>query len=70
MAGGSSLLIAGGVHRAITLVLAALVGLVGWLRWAAWSIRCLSRLLDVLWAFPIYLLAISLSIVLINQGLA
>ena len=29
----------------------------------------LSRLLDVLWAFPIYLLAISLSIVLIAQGI-
>jgi peptide/nickel transport system permease protein len=28
----------------------------------------LSRMLDVLWAFPIYLLAISLSIVLIAQG--
>ena len=32
--------------------------------------RCSSRLLDVLWAFPIYLLAISLSIVLITQGLS
>ena len=28
----------------------------------------LSRLLDVLWAFPVYLLAISLSIVLISHG--
>ena len=28
----------------------------------------LSRLLDVLWAFPVYLLAISLSIVLIAHG--
>ena len=28
----------------------------------------LSRILDVLWAFPVYLLAISLSIVLIAQG--
>ena len=28
----------------------------------------ISRLLDVLWAFPIYLLAISLSIVLISHG--
>jgi peptide/nickel transport system permease protein len=29
----------------------------------------LSRILDVLWAFPIYLLAISLSIVLLRQGI-
>ena len=29
----------------------------------------LSRLLDILWAFPVYLLAISLSVVLISQGL-
>ena len=29
----------------------------------------LSRILDVLWAFPVYLLAISLSIVLITQGI-
>ena len=28
----------------------------------------LSRLLDVVWAFPVYLLAISLSIVLITHG--
>ena len=30
----------------------------------------LARLLDMLWAFPVYLLAISLSIVLITQGLS
>ncbi len=29
----------------------------------------LSRLMDILWAFPIYLLAICLSVVLINQGM-
>lgn len=29
----------------------------------------LSRILDVLWAFPVYLLAISLSIVLLTQGI-
>jgi peptide/nickel transport system permease protein len=29
----------------------------------------LSRILDILWAFPVYLLAISLSIVLIAQGI-
>jgi len=30
----------------------------------------ISRVLDVLWAFPVYLLAISLSIVLITQGIS
>ena len=30
---------------------------------------CCRALLDVLWAFPVYLLAISLSIVLISQGI-
>ncbi len=30
----------------------------------------ISRILDVLWAFPVYLLAISLSIVLITQGIS
>ena len=29
----------------------------------------LSRVLDVLWAFPVYLLAISLSIVLISKAI-
>ncbi len=29
----------------------------------------LSRILDILWAFPVYLLAISLSIVLISKGI-
>lgn len=65
--GGRNSLLIAGVATVITLVLAGLVGLtagffggiVDWL---------LSRLLDVLWAFPIYLLAISLSIVLISKG--
>ena len=47
--------------------LAAIVGLTagffgGWVDWV------LSRCMDVLWAFPVYLLAISLSIVLISHG--
>ena len=35
---------------------------------AAPSTRVLSRLLDVVWAFPVYLLAICLSTVLLNSG--
>ena len=50
----------------ICLVLAALVGIVaGFFGGVVDAV--LSRLLDMLWAFPVYLLAISLSIVLISQ---
>lgn len=52
----------------VTLVLAALVGTVAGFM-GGWTDTVLARLLDVLWAFPIYLLAISLSIVLISKGL-
>jgi peptide/nickel transport system permease protein len=66
--GGRNSLLIAGLATAITLALAGLVGLTagffgGVVDWV------LSRLLDVLWAFPIYLLAISLSIVLISHGL-
>src|SRR5262245_33274658 len=65
--GGRNSLLIAGIATAICLVLAAIVGLVagffgGAVDWV------LSRLLDVLWAFPVYLLAISLSIVLISGG--
>ncbi|MBX6320930.1 MAG: ABC transporter permease [Rhodospirillaceae bacterium] len=65
--GRNSLLIAGSA-TVITLTLAGLVGLAAGFFGGAvdWI---LSRLLDVLWAFPVYLLAISLSIVLISHGL-
>lgn len=66
--GGRNSLLIAGVSTLICLVLAAIVGLAagffgGVIDWV------LSRLLDVLWAFPIYLLAISLSIVLIAHGI-
>ncbi len=64
--GINSLLIAGGATL-LTLTLGTLIGLAaGFFGGIADSI--LSRILDVLWAFPIYLLAISLSIVLIAHG--
>ena len=66
--GGRNSLLIAGASTLICLVLAAIVGLVagffgGWVDWV------LSRCLDVLWAFPVYLLAISLSIVLISHGI-
>jgi peptide/nickel transport system permease protein len=66
--GGRNSLIIAFFSTVICLVLAAIVGTVaGFL--GGWVDIILARLLDVLWAFPIYLLAISLSIVLIAKGL-
>ena len=66
--GGRNSLLIAGMATAICLILAGLLGLTagffgGLIDWV------LSRLLDVLWAFPVYLLAISLSIVLISHGI-
>lgn len=66
--GGRNSLLIAGLATIICLALAGLVGLAagffgGAVDWA------LSRILDVLWAFPVYLLAISLSIVLISKGI-
>jgi peptide/nickel transport system permease protein len=66
--GGRNSLLIAGAATLICLVLAGIVGLAagffgGWVDWV------LSRCLDVLWAFPVYLLAISLSIVLISHGI-
>jgi peptide/nickel transport system permease protein len=52
----------------ICLVLGALVGLAAGFTGGVVDM-VLSRILDILWAFPVYLLAISLSIVLISHGL-
>jgi peptide/nickel transport system permease protein len=65
--GGRNSLLIASTATLICLFLAAIVGLVagffgGWADWV------LSRCMDVLWAFPVYLLAISLSIVLISHG--
>ena len=65
--GRNSLLIAGSATL-ICLTLAAIVGICAGF-FGGWVDQLLSRLLDILWAFPVYLLAISLSIVLISQGL-
>jgi len=65
--GRNSLLIAGGA----TLICLLLAGLVGTVAGFSGGIidMILARALDVLWAFPVYLLAISLSAVLISHGL-
>jgi peptide/nickel transport system permease protein len=65
--GLNSLLIAGGATL-LTLLFATTLGLAAGYFGGLTDI-VLSRILDVLWAFPIYLLAISLSIVLIVQGI-
>ncbi|MFL5338264.1 MAG: ABC transporter permease [Geminicoccaceae bacterium] len=66
--GGRTSLLIGISATLICLGLAALVGIVAGYFGGAVDL-VLARLLDVLWAFPVYLLAISLSIVLIAQGL-
>jgi peptide/nickel transport system permease protein len=65
--GRASLLIAGSA-TIICLIFAGMIGIVAGF-FGGWIDAVLSRILDVLWAFPIYLLAISLSIVLINSTL-
>jgi peptide/nickel transport system permease protein len=65
--GGRNSLLIAGASTIICLVLAALTGLVSGF-FGGLVDTLISRFLDVLWAFPIYLLAISLSIVLISHG--
>jgi peptide/nickel transport system permease protein len=65
--GGRNSLLIAGASTIICLALAALTGLVAGF-FGGLVDMLISRLLDVLWAFPIYLLAISLSIVLITKG--
>ena len=65
--GRTSLLVAGGgaaLCLALGLLAGGLAGFLGGIVDGA-----ISAALDLLWAFPVYLLAISLSIVLVNEGL-
>src|SRR4029077_3498395 len=66
--GGRKSLFIAASATALCLVLAACVGLAAGF-FGGVTDWLLSRLLDVLWAFPVYLLAISLSIVLISHGI-
>ncbi|WP_420961644.1 ABC transporter permease [Brucella sp. IR073] len=65
--GRNSLLIAASATF-ICLFFAAIVGISAGF-FGGWVDQVLSRILDILWAFPVYLLAISLSIVLISNGI-
>ena len=66
--GGLTSLIIAGAATALTLTFATILGLAAGFFGGITDI-ILSRILDVLWAFPVYLLAISLSIVLIAHGI-
>ena len=66
--GGRNTLLIGLSSGVICIVLALLIGVVAGYR-KGWIDAVLSRLLDVIWAFPVYLLAISLSVVLLTSGL-
>ena len=67
--GGRNSLIIGVSAALLTCVLATVIGLVAGF-FGGIVDGVLSRLLDVIWAFPVYLLAISLSTVLLTRGLA
>jgi peptide/nickel transport system permease protein len=67
--GGRNSLLIGAAAALITCILATLAGVVaGFFGGIVDGI--LSRLLDIVWAFPVYLLAISLSTVLIARGVS
>ena len=66
--GGRNTLLIGASAALITIVIATIVGLIAGY-WRGWLDSIISRLLDVIWAFPVYLLAISLSVVLLTSGI-
>lgn len=66
--GGRNSLLIAGASTVVTILIATIVGLAAGF-FGGVTDTILSRILDVLWAFPVYLLAISLSIVLIAQGI-
>ena len=66
--GGRASLLIAGVGTLVCIVVGGFLGIVcGYFGGVVDAV--LSRLLDVLWAFPVYLLAISLSIVMVSSGL-
>ena len=67
--GGRNSLLIGFSAALITCLLATLVGIVAGF-FGGMLDGVLSRLLDVVWAFPVYLLAICLSTVLLTQGVS
>ena len=67
--GGMNSFIIAASATALTLIFATTFGLIAGF-FGGIIDTVVSRILDVLWAFPVYLLAISLSIVLITQGIS
>lgn len=67
--GGLNSLVISGAATVFTLILGTLAGLIAGY-FGGLTDTVLSRFLDILWAFPVYLLAISLSIVTIAQGIS
>ena len=65
--GGRNSLLIGAAAALLTCVIATLIGLAAGFFGGAVD-GTLSRLLDIVWAFPVYLLAISLSTVLLTSG--
>jgi peptide/nickel transport system permease protein len=65
--GGRNSLLIGASAAFLTCFIATMVGIVAGF-FGGWLDGVLSRLLDVVWAFPVYLLAISLSTVLLTQS--
>ena len=66
--GGLNSLLIAGAATLLTLLIGTALGLTAGF-FGGIVDTVLSRILDILWAFPVYLLAISLSIVLIAQGI-
>jgi len=66
--GGRSSLFIGIVAAIITTVLAVILGLLAGY-YSGWTDTVISRIMDVIWAFPVVLLAIALGIVLAVGGL-
>ena len=67
--GGMNSILIAGAATVFTLVFATFLGLMAGF-FGGIVDMVISRILDVLWAFPVYLLAISLSIVLMTQGIS
>ena len=67
--GGRNSLLIGAAAAAITCVLGTIIGVISGF-FGGFTDGVLSRAMDVVWAFPVYLLAISLSTILISGGFA
>lgn len=66
--GGRNTLIISAVSTLLCCFLATAIGMAAGY-FGGWTDGILSRILDVMWAFPVYLLAICLSVVLLSSGL-